>query len=135
MKAAVSIFTRTLARGVVDSVLNSPSRGEQASTRDQGAVLRALHRVLVEKLEKYLPKDPDEDVVIVPDGSLFLVPFAALLEADGTYLVERHAISVVPSLGMLGLPPQRAVRSNGKELAWVIAGHWKPIDARVSFGS
>ena len=102
--AAVSIFTRTLARGVVDRVLNSkPSRGEQASAGDQGAVLRALHRVLVDKLEKYLPKDPDENVVIVPDGSLFLVPFAALLEADGTYLVERHTISVVPSLGIWAL--------------------------------
>ena len=103
VKAAVSIFTRTLARGVVDSVLKSaPSRGQQV-TSDQRAVLRELHRVLVEKLERYLPQDPDENIVIVPDGSLFLVPFAALVEADGTYLVERHTISVVPSLGIYAL--------------------------------
>jgi tetratricopeptide (TPR) repeat protein/CHAT domain-containing protein len=40
-------------------------------------------------------------LVIVPDGSLWELPFQALRDARGRYLVEDHAISYAPSLTVL----------------------------------
>jgi CHAT domain-containing protein len=40
-------------------------------------------------------------VVIVPDGSLWNLPFQALLAPDGTHLLERHAMFYAPSLTFL----------------------------------
>ena len=37
----------------------------------------------------------------MPHGPLFLVSFAALPDAQGRYLVERHTLSYVPSVGVL----------------------------------
>jgi CHAT domain-containing protein len=37
----------------------------------------------------------------VPDDQLFALPFAALRDADGRHLVERHTIRVSPSIGVL----------------------------------
>jgi CHAT domain-containing protein len=115
---SVGVFTRTLARGVVDRVLaTTASRGQPASAGDRAAILRKLHSALVEKLEKHLPNNPEESVVIVPDGSLFLVPFAALLGPDGTFFVERHTISVVPSLGIFAL--LRSANSSHGPVDWL----------------
>lgn len=40
-------------------------------------------------------------LVIVPDGVLWELPFQALTDATGQYLIEGHAISYVPSLTVL----------------------------------
>ena len=40
-------------------------------------------------------------LVIVPDGPLHRVPWDALRTADGHYLVERHAVTLAPSTGVL----------------------------------
>lgn len=40
-------------------------------------------------------------LVIVPDASLWGLPFQALLDAQNRYLIEEHAVSYAPSLGVL----------------------------------
>ena len=58
---------------------------------------------------------PGGRLLIVPDGVLHLVPFAALQTADGAFLSERFVLSQAPSLGVwhelrarpLGPPPAR----------------------------
>jgi len=45
--------------------------------------------------------DPGTRVIIVPDGPLQALPFAALVDEDGRYLVEDHAVSKVLSLSVL----------------------------------
>jgi CHAT domain-containing protein/tetratricopeptide (TPR) repeat protein len=39
--------------------------------------------------------------MLAPDGALFEVPFAALIEESGSYVVERHAIQIVPRISAL----------------------------------
>jgi CHAT domain-containing protein/tetratricopeptide (TPR) repeat protein len=47
---------------------------------------------------------------IVPDGDLWLTPFAALRETDGSYLVESKAIYYAPSLTALRLMDRTAAQ-------------------------
>jgi hypothetical protein len=51
-------------------------------------------------------------VTIVPAGSLFNVPFAALISADGSAVVERQALSHAASIAVLGYLHDRAERTH-----------------------
>ena len=59
--------------------------------------LKLLHQLLIEPIAEALPISPDQPVIFVPEGTLFLVPFAALRDRNGTYLIEQHQLSVTPS--------------------------------------
>ena len=70
---------------------------------------RAVARVLFEPLERagLMPaggKAMERRLVIVADGPLLDIPFAALTDASGRRLVARTALSTSPSLGMLDWP-------------------------------
>ena len=60
------------------------------------------------------------DVVIVPDGPLWELPFQALIDSRGKHLVEKSAVSYVPSLTalaeMLARSRQRQSRRDAAEL-------------------
>ncbi|HEY0781076.1 MAG TPA: CHAT domain-containing protein [Thermoanaerobaculia bacterium] len=56
---------------------------------------RRLYRQLVEPAERWIA--PSDHVVLVPDGPLHLLPFAALIREDGRYLVEWKPLSTVLS--------------------------------------
>ncbi|MEM8933444.1 MAG: CHAT domain-containing protein, partial [Acidobacteriota bacterium] len=71
--------------------------------------LRGLDALLIDPIREHLPSDPDVPVVLVPQGRLFQVPFAALLAPDRTHLIERHPLLVVPSLAVLDLLARRGV--------------------------
>lgn len=78
------------------------ARHDAASRAAMAAALRRLGEVLWDVVPAgLLPADPDEPVTVVPHLELFHVPFAALRDASGTYLVERHAIRVLPALAMI----------------------------------
>ncbi|MEL6326698.1 MAG: CHAT domain-containing tetratricopeptide repeat protein [Cyanobacteria bacterium J06626_23] len=65
--------------------------------------LKLLHQLLIAPIADALPADPNAQVIFVPEGALFLVPFAALRDPDGTYLAEQHTLSVSPSFQTLQL--------------------------------
>ena len=45
----------------------------------------------------------DEELIIVPDGSSFLIPYAALLDQNSEYLSQKLRIRLAPSLASLSL--------------------------------
>ncbi|MEP2988753.1 MAG: CHAT domain-containing protein [Parasphingorhabdus sp.] len=55
-----------------------------------------LYRLLIEPIEGLL--GAETTLVIVPDGILRRLPFAALKDADGNLLIEKTRISIAPSL-------------------------------------
>jgi CHAT domain-containing protein/tetratricopeptide (TPR) repeat protein len=63
--------------------------------------LQQLHQLLIDPIADLLPKDPNARVVFIPQRPLFLVPFAALPDANGKYLIEKHTISIAPSIQVL----------------------------------
>lgn len=67
--------------------------------RPVGATLSRLYYSLIAPVEKLLKGK--RKLIIVPDGLLFGLPFQALQDGNGTYLVERFAISYSPSLTTL----------------------------------
>ncbi|WP_228024192.1 CHAT domain-containing protein [Synechocystis salina] len=63
--------------------------------------LQQLHQILIEPIADLLPQDPAERVIFMPQGALFGVPFAALQDAQGQYLIEKHTILTSPSIQVL----------------------------------
>jgi CHAT domain-containing protein/uncharacterized protein HemY len=85
-------------------VLAEPDRTETAATDK----LRELHQLMIEPIADLLPTDPEKQVVFIPQGDLFLVPFPALMNASGEYLVEQHTMLTAPSIQVLDLTRQQA---------------------------
>lgn len=84
------------------------------TTVDHSAQLRQLHQLLIDPIADLLPTNPRDRVVFIPQGPLFLVPFAALQNEEGQYLIERHTILNAPSIQALALSrQQRAPRRIG----------------------
>lgn len=75
----------------------------------------ALFRELLLPLEKggMLKPGRYQRLVIVPDGPLHTVPFAALMDGNGKRLIDRFAISTSISLGLLIWPIHHRRPANG----------------------
>jgi len=72
--------------------------------------LQQLHQLLIEPIADLLPKNPDERIIFLPDGSLFFVPFPALQDQAAQYLIKKHTIQTAPSIQMLELTYQQRQR-------------------------
>ena len=62
-----------------------------------------LHQLLIDPIADLLPQNPEDAIVFIPHQELFLVPFPALQDAEGTYLVKRHTMLSAPSIQALEL--------------------------------
>jgi hypothetical protein len=82
------------------------SRSSLGSTQPQPD-LPTLHQLLIDPIASLLPKDPNARVIFIPQESLFQVPFPALQDASGTYLIEKHTILTAPSIQVLDLTRQQ----------------------------
>lgn len=72
--------------------------------------LKRLHQLLIEPIADLLPTNPNDRVVLIPQGSLFLVPFPALQTARGDYLIEQHTLLTAPAIQVLALTHQQRQR-------------------------
>ena len=80
--------------------------------------LRKLYDELIpDKVKDILPHNPERPVVIVPDGVLFNLPFAALMDTEGKYFIEAHTITLAPSLSMSFDGPKRSGQNSNVILA------------------
>jgi CHAT domain-containing protein/Flp pilus assembly protein TadD len=82
-----------------------PTSGEQP----YHPALRKLHELLITPITDLLPQDPTQTVVFVPQESLFVLPFVALQDRQGRYLIERHTIVHAPSIQVLHLADARPI--------------------------
>ncbi|MBW4512462.1 MAG: tetratricopeptide repeat protein [Scytonematopsis contorta HA4267-MV1] len=82
------------------------------STEDPTQKLQQLHKLLIAPIASLLPQDPNERVIFIPQASLFNVPFPALLDEKGKYLVEKHTILTAPSIQVLDLTRQQKQRNS-----------------------
>uniref|UniRef100_UPI0026095C1C CHAT domain-containing protein n=1 Tax=Mastigocoleus sp. MO_188.B34 TaxID=3036635 RepID=UPI0026095C1C len=72
--------------------------------------LKQLHQILIKPIADLLPQDEEQRVIFIPHQELFLVPFVALQDEKGKYLIEKHTILTAPSIQALSLtePKQQA---------------------------
>ncbi|MCV3217490.1 CHAT domain-containing protein [Plectonema radiosum NIES-515] len=82
--------------------------------------LQQLYQILIEPITEFLPKDADERVIFIPQNSLFLVPFPALQDASGKYLISQHTILTAPSIQVLEITRQHQQRVQKMELQDVL---------------
>ncbi len=87
-----SVDRQAVARLVEDLVF-SMSYGQDEAWREPA---RRLYDILIKPIEDRLA--PGSSLIIVPDGPLRALPFAALVSEDGRFLVQRTGVSVAPAL-------------------------------------
>ncbi len=102
------------------------SYGDDQEWRAPAARLYAL---LIAPIEQEL--GPDSMLAIIPDGPLRAVPFAALLDANGKYLIQRTRLSVAPSLAY----SQPGTRPRKDDMTVVAASLQKELDLPVGYFS
>ena len=95
-----AIGVRSRGLGVVES-------GDELGQTRQQQNLSQLHQLLIAPIADLLPKDPTAQVIFIPQQTLFLVPFPALQDEAGQYLIEKHAILTAPSIQVLDFTQQR----------------------------
>jgi CHAT domain-containing protein/tetratricopeptide (TPR) repeat protein len=66
-----------------------------------GTPLRSLHALLIEPVAMRGLLRDTRRLIIVPHAALAHVPFAALIDRDGRYLVQDHAVMSLPSAAAL----------------------------------
>lgn len=96
-------------RGKVSVVRVADSR---TTDPDAPPPLNTLHQLLIDPIADLLPKQSSDRVIFVPQGALFLVPFAVLQDAQGRYLIEKHTLVTAPSIQVLELIGQAQKRGN-----------------------
>ncbi len=85
--------------------------------------LQQLHQLLIQPIADLLPTDPESRVIFIPQGELFLVPFAALQDANKKYLIEQHTILTAPSIQVLDLTYQQKQRLAGVAKDVLVVGN------------
>jgi CHAT domain-containing protein len=84
-------------------------RVTEANSQNQNE-LRQLYDLLIKPIETLLPTNPNKQIIFVPQGSLFLVPFAALQNAKGQMLIDKHTLRISPSIQVIALTHQQNQR-------------------------
>jgi CHAT domain-containing protein len=84
----------------------------EASPSEIQSHLKELHEVLIRPIADLLPSNPNQRLIFVPQGSLFFVPFAALRDRSGAYLIEQHTLLTTPSIQVLDLTRKQRDRQN-----------------------
>lgn len=105
--ATVLSVTRKQLQSQVSALFASPT-GTPADSQNARRLLQALYNELMPaSLRTYLPKSSDQMVTIIPDEVLFNLPFAALIDQQGKFLVERYTMTLASSIGMfIDSPPK-----------------------------
>ncbi|BBD63366.1 TPR repeat-containing protein (plasmid) [Nostoc sp. HK-01] len=78
--------------------------------------LQQLHKILIEPIASFFPTNPEDKVIFIPHDSLFLVPFVALQDEDGKYLIEKHTILTASAIQVLNLTRQQRQKVKGKDV-------------------
>ncbi len=104
-----------LAPGSLETLVRLARQGAA-----QGQAFAELHRLLIEPIAAWLPREPSRTVLVVPHGRLFLLPFAALLDGNGHPLIESHALAYTPSLALLAWTGRKSGARDPAALALVV---------------
>ncbi len=95
-----------LVRGTREDLTTS-SNPSQPTIRN----LQQLYQLLIQPIDDLLPTNPDAHVIFIPHQSLFLIPFPALQDAQGTYLIQKHTILTATSIQQLDLSHQQLMKN------------------------
>jgi CHAT domain-containing protein len=102
-------------------------RKEIRSQREDKALAQKLFKELLQPIPEIADK---KDLIVIPDGSLHLLPFSALQDGKG-YLISSHTVDVNPSATVYALLHKRMSEVAGDSLPYVGVAAWtQPADTR-----
>ncbi|WP_332947630.1 MULTISPECIES: CHAT domain-containing protein [unclassified Microcoleus] len=84
----------------------NPPASTPANSRIIYPKLQQSYQLLIQPIADLLPTDPNAPIIFIPHQSLFLVPFVALQDQTGQYLIEKHTILTAPAIQILQLTRQ-----------------------------
>ncbi|WP_439469319.1 CHAT domain-containing protein [Blastomonas fulva] len=87
---------RSINRAQITALAQRMTASLSGESSDWEAASRALYAALIAPIADQL--QAGGTLVIVPDGALRQISFAALMDANGTFLMERVQLAVVPAL-------------------------------------
>jgi CHAT domain-containing protein len=102
--------TRSQVVGEPIALAQALEPGTAPTERVKADGLQRLHNLLIQPIADLLPSDANARVTFIPQGNLFLVPFVALQDGQGKFLVERHTVAIAPSIQVLDLVQANAQR-------------------------
>jgi CHAT domain-containing protein len=101
------VFT-TVSKFRDDKDLNQKiSQIEDKSCQNEDDCLHQLHQILIQPIADLLPQNPEEHITFIPPEYLSKVPFAALKDEKGKYLIEKHTIYTAPAIRLLQFANQQ----------------------------
>jgi CHAT domain-containing protein len=119
---------RLSAKSVIEGDANRYRKEIQAQKEDE-SLGKQLFAELLQPVKQFSDK---RDVVIVPDGSLHLLPFSALIDGSG-YVLKTHTVDVAPSATVFNLLSKRSKGREAVEMPYIGVAAWtQPFDTRSS---
>lgn len=100
-----------VVRHARESIVSKGNDRAQANAHQQ---LQILYQLLIEPIADLLPRDPSDRVTMIPQDFLFLVPFPALIDQNGKYLIEKHTLLSAPAIHALELTRNGGKRSGDR---------------------
>ena len=104
----------TISHGGMDVRPVTPSQGEANA-------LKTLYDVVISPVSHLIKGD---ELVIVPDGPAFLIPYAALVDQNSSYLSETLRIRLAPSLTSLRLLAECSSERHSTSGALLVGNPW-----------
>lgn len=111
-----SIFVR----GRSSSATDNPASSSKSAERTTYKSLQRLYQLLIQPIADLLPTDPNERITFIPQDTLFLVPFAALQDNMGKFLIEKHTILSAPSIQVLEFTHQQRLTATSAQTALIV---------------
>ena len=99
----------------------TPADFEHSSVTLQKSVLRTLYDVIIEPIADLVHGD---ELIIVPEGSLCLAPYAAFVDSNSRRLCEFCRVRVIPSLASLKLISDSADGYHNKTGVLLVGDPW-----------
>ncbi|NND99411.1 MAG: CHAT domain-containing protein [Pirellulaceae bacterium] len=90
----------------VDSDAGQESSSPAPPARTVAQTGSDLYDVLIAPIQSALPKDPEMEVVVIPQGELYAVPFIAIPTSDGKDLIDHHTLTTAASIELYRLSVQ-----------------------------
>ncbi len=106
------------------------ANNSQSSPNAKNLNLHELYQRLVQPIADLLPKKQRERVIFIPQTELFLVPFPALQDEHGKYLIEKHTILTAPAIQVLDLTHKQRQKVAGTNKDALVIGN--PTMPKVS---
>ena len=102
-------------------------RKELRSQKEDRQLAKRLYNELLAPMQQYKQKS---DLIIIPDGTLHLMPFAALVD-DSDYVLKSHTVDVAPSSTVFDLLSKRVASREAASMPYIGVAAWThPADTR-----